>query len=83
MEEKKKIELRPIRSSDPDTMRIYSLTKEACDRLNSYYLDFLETIRILQENRDHALGAGDSAKADEIQESYGSFRPRYTRLPIR
>ncbi len=69
MEEKKKIELRPIESNDPDTVRIYTLTKEACDRLNSYYLDFVETIRILQENRDRALREGDSAKAAEIQES--------------
>ncbi len=69
MEDKRKIELRPIQSSDPDTMRIYSLTREACDRLNSYYFDFVETIRILQENRDHALSEGNSAKANEIQES--------------
>ncbi len=52
MKNKKHIQLKPVESDNPDTQRIYEQTREACDRLNGYLNDFIETIAILNEKKE-------------------------------
>jgi hypothetical protein len=69
MDTRKKIELKPLVKHDPETLRIFNLTREACGRLNSYLMDFFETVKILREKRGAALSAGHQDQVREIDES--------------
>jgi hypothetical protein len=69
MSHKLQLQLRPLERSSSDTQRIYESTKEACERLNSYYLDFFETIEILKEKRNKARVKNDAATIRETTES--------------
>ncbi|MBN1533098.1 MAG: hypothetical protein JXA20_10585 [Spirochaetes bacterium] len=69
MDTRKRIELKPLVRHDPETLRIFNLTREACGRLNSYLMDFFETVKILKEKREAALSADDRDKVREIDES--------------
>ena len=46
---KKILRLKSCSMQGDSTSRIYQLTKETCDRFNSYYLDFVESVAILNE----------------------------------
>ncbi len=49
------------------TTRIFELTRETCDRFNSYYLDFFESVAILGEERNKALAADDKEKVADVE----------------
>jgi len=63
------IELKPIDTDSEETARIFDLTKESCERLNSYLLDFIETIQILSERKNKLAAGGDAAAVTEVDDS--------------
>ncbi|HPB83293.1 MAG TPA: hypothetical protein PK200_14740 [Spirochaetota bacterium] len=63
------IELKPIDNDNEETVRIYNLTKESCERLNNYLLDFVETIQILTERKNKLAAGGDFTAVNEVDES--------------
>ncbi len=69
MSQKLQLQLRPLEGASADTRRIYDSTREACERLNNYYLDFFETIAILTEKRNKARVKNDAATIRETAES--------------
>jgi len=72
----KRLELKPVETDNPDTLRILKQTGQACERLNNYLLDFRETIAILNENLQARAGNGDRAGAGEAEESIAFVRTR-------
>lgn len=63
---KKTLQLREIEPKSESMKRIYEMSKDTCESFNSYYLDFFESVAILEENKDKE---NDSVKINEIEES--------------
>ena len=60
--------LKDVGLDNPDTQRIFKLTKDSIDLLNHYILDFIETINILNEDKSKA-NTGSKKKIQEIETS--------------
>lgn len=63
---KKMLQLKEIVPKSESMERIYSMSKETCESFNSYYLDFFESVAILEENKSKE---SNSQKLKEIEES--------------
>lgn len=74
------IELKPINTDSDETARIYDLTRESCERLNNYLLDFIETIQILTERKSKLSNGGDSGAAGEIDDSIAFVESKITEV---
>jgi hypothetical protein len=61
---KKHLKLISLSEGSSDTMRLYSHTKESCEKLNNYYDDFLESYSILSEKKEKG-----NKKESEVDES--------------
>lgn len=77
---KKKLVLKQHDSSREATKKIYDLTRETCENFNSYYLDFFESLAILEEKRDKAEQEGKTKKRDEIDENIGYMQGKIEEL---
>lgn len=69
MPEKRFLELKPLESKDTESVRIYNLARDACERLNNYLLDFFESIAILNEKKEKLWEKKKSAELKEVEES--------------
>ena len=63
-----KLELKPLETESPESVRIYEIAREATEHLNSYLFDFIETIQILKENKNEFMENKEKKKAKEIDE---------------
>lgn len=68
MSHRRELRLKPLQSDNPDTVRIYDQAREACQRLNTYLFDFIETIAILRENR--GKGKTDGTESEREIDTY-------------
>ena len=69
MENKPEMELKPMKSDNPDTSRILETTRKSIENLNLYVQDFFETTKIMQENLEKATRDSDTNKADELKKN--------------
>ena len=69
MTKKPRIELKPMASTNQDTIRILENLRKSIENLNVYVDDFIETMNILNENLEKAEKKKDTAKADEIRKN--------------
>ncbi len=51
MKNQTRLKLKPLEKADPDSLRIYDITRKTIEDFNGYVADFHETIRILRENQ--------------------------------
>mgnify|MGYP007050446732 CR=1 FL=1 len=59
---RKILSLKECTMQSDSTSRIYQITKETCDRFNSYYLDFVESVAILNEKYEEGATKGKELK---------------------
>lgn len=59
---RKILSLKECTMQSDSTSRIYQITKETCDRFNSYYLDFVESVAILNEKYEEGATNGKELK---------------------
>lgn len=64
--QKPALEIKPVVTDDPDSLRIYELAMNSVKNLNNYIADFFESINIMMENREILLKKGDITKAEEM-----------------
>jgi len=65
-----RLEMKFVDSDNPETVRIYNMVNDACERFNIYLMDFFETLDILEEKKQ-------SGKIDdETEKSIESVRSR-------
>lgn len=69
------LELKPVISSNPETNRIYEITKDTCNRFNIYLADFFETVSILSEKKGRP-----GQDIQEIEESITYVRKKIDEL---
>lgn len=60
-----RIEMKHIESDNPETVRIFNMVNEACNRFNIYLADFYETLDILDEKK--ASGKSDDETERSIE----------------
>ena len=65
MNTKYRLEIKPVDSENPETLRIYNMVNDACERFNIYVMDFFETLNILEEKK--LDGKGDDETEKSIQ----------------
>ena len=65
MRTKYKLVMKPINSDNPETMRIYKMVCDACERFNIYVMDFFETLAILEEKKAKGLADDETEKSIE------------------
>ena len=66
---KPKILLKPVSTSDQNTLRILALLEGSINNLNIYVEDFIETLDILKENLEKYSREGQTTKIEEVQEN--------------
>lgn len=64
------LKMRYVDSENPETVRIFNMVNDACERFNIYLMDFFETLEILEEKK--MSGKSD----DETEKSIESVRSR-------
>jgi len=62
--------MKHVESDNPETVRIFNMVSEACERFNIYLMDFFETLEILEEKK--MSGRSD----DETDRSIESVKSR-------
>lgn len=62
--------MKHLESMNPETIRIFNMVNEACERFNVYLMDFFETLEILEEKKRN--GKSD----DETDRSIESVKSR-------
>lgn len=65
-----RLKMKYVESDNPETVRIFNMVNDACDRFNIYLMDFFETLEILEEKKQR--GKGD----DETERSIDSVKSR-------
>ena len=65
MNTKYRLEIKPVDSENPETLRIYNMVNDACERFNIYVMDFFETLNILEEKKQ--IGKSDDETEKSIQ----------------
>jgi len=63
------LELKDFSISDPETERIYNITREAIERFNAYVEDFFQTRYIITEQIEALNHLNDREKLEEHTES--------------
>ena len=76
MQEKPKIELKPLPSENEDTKRILDNTRKSIENLNLYVEDFFETMAILRENFEKLKTKSDAEKEQELMQSIAQVESR-------
>ncbi len=65
-----RLKMKYVESDNTETVRIFNMVNDACDRFNIYLMDFFETLSILQEKKQS--GKSD----DETEKSIDSVKSR-------
>lgn len=65
-----RLKMKYVDSDNPETVRIFNMVNDACERFNIYLMDFFETLEILEEKKRN--GKSD----DETDKSIESVRSR-------
>ena len=60
------LEIKPVLTDDPESLRIYELALKSVENLNNYIADFIESIHIMKENRENSLRKKDLERAEKI-----------------
>ncbi|MDA3901710.1 MAG: hypothetical protein PF637_14460 [Spirochaetes bacterium] len=60
---RKKLKLKQCSLENESTQRIYDITQDTCERFNSYYMDFVESVAILTEK--YEAGSADQKETKE------------------
>lgn len=65
-----RLKMKYVESDNPETVRIFNMVNDACERFNIYLMDFFETMSILEEKKQN--GKSD----DETDRSIESVKSR-------
>ncbi len=65
-----RLKMKYIESDNTETVRIFNMVNDACERFNIYLMDFFETLEILEEKKQ--IGKSD----DETDKSIESVKSR-------
>ena len=65
-----RLKMKYVESDNPETVRIFNMVNDACERFNIYLMDFFETLSILEEKK--LKGKSD----DETERSIESVKSR-------
>ena len=65
-----RLKMKYVESENPETVRIFNMVNDACERFNIYLMDFFETLDILEEKKRN--GKSD----DETDKSIDSVKSR-------
>ena len=63
MNTKYRLEIKPVDSENPETLRIYNMVNDACERFNIYVMDFFETLNILEEKKQNGKSDDETEKS--------------------
>jgi len=63
------LKMKYVDSDNPETVRIYNMVNDACDRFNIYLMDFFETLDILEEKKRNGKSDDETDKSIESVKS--------------
>lgn len=63
------LKMKYVESENPETVRIYNMVNDACERFNIYLMDFFETLVILEEKKRNGKSDDETDKSIESVKS--------------